>query len=547
MTQSPSTAIAAATLIKKRFENKTTNWKSTTTTTTATTTTTTTMVNTNITLNFSNMVNHYQKTTLSDVTIVIQIPISQSHNFFSCYTSPLNRSMENIPMIIEGNNSNEFDEEVENMSFYDNNDDDDSNKSSYHQNDFDDIEEEQFHKTIYEFNAHKIILASNSEYFTNKFHEMKENHEHKIYLKIDFLATSDAKFIKKMMNIFFRLFYVNIIDDSSFEDYDFFTHNILNFHQLAYKFSFESAQQFIEQKISSMFTENSFPSLCDFCIEKMEIKKSYSFKRPSSFPSKNQEYCVPNEKIFIFKKLIEWFEYCIDDEDDNYQRHNHLVKSSLFFQFTSRKENLILSTKSSIRECFIKNIKNFSLFSIIPSSFTYDNVDKKIVLHNFTRICTRCVKQTNKPIFKGYAIMPIHIISYADKSLQFRLKISQSDCTRCQFDVIKSLNNSQRQQQSSSSISPKKLIHQLTATTTHLSSNVVNNRKKANLCLLTKNDFKSQIYEEIDGKQQHKPSIDFFLPNEEECYVSKCHQCSSKRNVTFIIKYNMTIYDHEFT
>jgi hypothetical protein len=355
---------------------------------------------------------------------------------------------------------------------------------------------------------HKVILASNSEYFSR----VLNNTTTMLDVVIDFLGY-DEDVIKPLIHEFFRLFYVNVIDDSSFENYAFVHKNILSLHKLALHFGFNPLLQYTEQKLISKLDASFFPILCDFCINKKDNSINVSSKH-------------------LFKRVIEWLEYCHDKDMCSFS-HNHFITVSPFFATTAIAATVTLSTKDAIKAILSKNVRDFHLYDTLSQSYHYNTFNRSFSIQNYARICTRCIHDHTRnewPIVRGYYVIPLHSINYGDKSLHFRLKICQSTGIMCQLDVHK-----ERDSQHPSSSSQSARI------TSAYSDQVVNQ-----LSLLTKTG-SDLVYQETGNvASKNRPSIDFPLPQENECFVSKCHKCLTSHYLTFIIKYNVTIFDHDF-
>jgi hypothetical protein len=482
-----------------------------------------------------------------------------------------------------------------------------TNTTSNHQNRHKHMDDRDDDELVHvcEISVHKIILSVNSKYFERILKQQQQQQQQQQYqkktsrtnqanawsptkknkaggrlripLKIDFLG-EDEKFVEKICREFFRLFYMNVIDDSSFEDHFFASCYTLQFHKLAVYFSFDSLRQYTEQKLISKMDLKSFPSICEFCIEKQiqpvsvvtaSSSNSYNRRRSRSFSL----YHVPLEKRILFQRLIEWFEYCVEDNqlsqyydtresyDFNILSHNTLIQTcSFFLDVSSRETDIVFSSKQSIRNCFIRYLNAYEqLFHVIPSTFSYHAENREMSIKNFVRICSSCRsnQQRGWPILNGYSIIPLHRLSYGEKSLQCRLKVCQSNTRLCQFDLIKTCNTANN----NTCFSQKKPIHGWNENHDNNNNDEDENeeqqsqsslfRKNSQLNLFSKNLKEQTIYEgkpQFDhSNQSYKNIIDFVLPNEDECYLSTCHLCLSNMNPTFIIRYNATINDNDST
>lgn len=531
--------------------------------------TTTMVTRTNhVIYNFGNMIKFFGDLTHSDITLHIKMPrelsnsssslsASSSTSSLSSASRKISRSNSCISMIMDNGDDDDDDDE--------NNDNDDSNDEDMdiHQSrttfpPYRNLSITPYRKVDEIKYLHKVILASNSEYFSRLFKELDNNGGGgvvgiplSIDVIIDFLGR-DEDFIKRLIHEFFRLFYVNVIDDNSFVNYDFVYEHLLSMHKLALYFGFNSLLIYTEQKLISKLDTSFFPILCDFCITTTTVASTTSLNPvPLKQRLKNStttttqplsiQYYVKNENSLLFRRMMEWLEYCHDKEKCCFN-HNHLVsRSSFFAATTTTTTTMLLTTKDAIKAVFIKNIKDFDQFDLNPQSYCYNALEHSFSIQNYARICTRCVCDSTRnewPIVRGFYVIPLHCINYGDKSLQFRLKICQSSGIVCQLDVQKEY---QSQNPSSSASIPPPPNHR-----DNIKPHQFNGIHTNQLSLFTKTESGLVYHESVNAHTSNRPIIDFALPQENDCFTSKCHKCLTSLHPTFIIKYNITIFDHDF-
>jgi hypothetical protein len=565
----------------KRISSKKTSSLSTNTTTTTTTTTTITTIP-NVIYNFKNMVRLYRESQSSDITFIIKIPKGSNGIGLSSSSSAssLSRSNSGIMMI-------------------------ESPLVSTH------AKTSPTMVKIDEIKLHRMVLSSGSTYFANLFHYdnhhttddrsndriPSSSHGNVIEeLFIDFIG-SDIHFIRRLVNEFFRLFYVNVIDENCFQDNQFIMDNIISLHMLATRFSFESLRSFTIQKIFSVIDTASFPYLCDFCVQpipassltnnnnnnnndddeneeyyvnvtfkggnKCQFKKNSRLHNASSSLSSSSplspspRYTVNKENMVLFQRLIHWFELCVDEDDTTllHELHNSLVLNSTFFQNGYGGGNSSGGggvTKSEIMNHFKRNITNFNEFPLYNEYYHYDARHLTLHIQQFTRICTHCMMSTRWNVYKGYSVIPIELVTHRDVKYQIRLKVCQATGRKCTLDILRkddhsisssySLMNGRNDEGSDENnmqYSPKKEYpqhHQQHNNDEDMDEEGLSS-SSSTISLFSKDAYETKYHSGLTDNS----SVTFTLNPNETCYKSKCHICLSVFHPTFIIKYSLII------
>lgn len=274
-----------------------------------------------------------------------------------------------------------------------------------------------------------------------------------INIELDFTL-----YTPEIIRLFIGILYRNKLDcNDDTLSHEIYT-NIFHFHQLSLYFQFTHLSNFCLQYLYDILSIECYAEILAYClIRHLDADR----------------YFVPQEKLPLFRQLIHWFVFCVDQHEND--------------------ENLFSCNSSSVtKNLYLKEQKRkIDNFIVLPQKIISPND-----VRYWRRICQHCLSQR-----------PINDMGFLSNSRSKYLFYAIQE--NCRLTVLMKVESTQQQQQSDKKI------------TTHLS-------------LFSKSLTPTTTTEEF--QLSHRPTRIAQIPLHplKKCYVGTCDTCRKKKQIYII-------------
>lgn len=257
---------------------------------------------------------------------------------------------------------------------------------------------------ITDIETHRFILATKSAYFESLFSQQFASTQQDpsssiVILRLDQMPFSEAPVVRE----FFRLFYVQIFDDSQFttNENTYIVTNVIVLHHLAEQFMFHALRKYCRHKIFQHLNLDTFTVLMNQCVARYN----------EGMPHQQPLYVIPGKES-LFRRLVSWFVCCARVSGNNglpfadleggempiinevTQRPNSLIPPPQQHDPYKQKRKRISESsnrKAEILRCMQNTITDFdALYDTYSFSLQYDQASRATRIRSFGRLCESC-------------------------------------------------------------------------------------------------------------------------------------------------------------
>lgn len=156
-------------------------------------------------------------------------------------------------------------------------------------------------RQLFTVSTHKFILYASgvkslTKLLDTNFSDLRKDSTIQIELDLDL-------YTEKILRLFVGLlYYPKIVHTSlTLETLEFINEHVLYFHQLALYFEYTNLLWFCNQLICEDLSEENIDNLYQYCM---------------MYNTQTSQYYVPEEKLSLYKHLIQWSAYCLPNSND---------------------------------------------------------------------------------------------------------------------------------------------------------------------------------------------------------------------------------------